>query len=567
MKHLSLKSLDTSFVRPDTPMFVDVIEHLDRNPDLFDTRTRDLISGLRLVAKALGRSPEDTPADPRWLQPRLKAIVPAALGVSAKSWANTLSNAKAGLARFGVIAPRNRRKADLSPEWRRLWAFVLASDNPTLKPALCRFVHFLSTEGISPNEVSEASGLAYRDGLIANEISKSPDVSWRAAVNGWNQATRLLPEWPQIVLTLPKRQKRVAVADDVLPASLHADVNALVNKLERPDPLDGDGRAQALRPNSIRQYRYQLHRFAGELVASGVPPHEITSIAAMCAPDMMERGLRQMLSRNDNKINKSISETGRLLGNLAQTHCGVSDAALAKITKLAGRVMMKSQTGMTRKNRDRLRVLQDERNQLRVIQLPERLFNQAKAGRKPYYRALDREIALAIAILLVCPIRVKNLSEIHLEKSIQRPGDGRVFLVFSEEEVKNSQHIEHELPPDVAAMLDRHLKSRCPELCPPGSPWLFPRRHGLAPMTPGELSGRIGKTILRETGLVMNGHLFRHFAVMIWLDAKPGAYEAARRLLGHSSVSHTINLYSGLEGRSAIAAFSELIATKKGTRK
>lgn len=113
-------------------------------------------------------------------------------------------------------------------------------------------------------------------------------------------------------------------------------------------------------------------------------------------------------------------------------------------------------------------------------------------------------------------------------------------------------------------MVDRHLKTRSPELCPAGSSWLFPRRNGLAPMSPQELSQRIGRTIERETGLVVNGHLFRHFAVMIWLDANPGAYEVARRLLGHSAVSHTINLYSGLEVRSATAAFARLITARKG---
>jgi hypothetical protein len=54
--------------------------------------------------------------------------------------------------------------------------------------------------------------------------------------------------------------------------------------------------------------------------------------------------------------------------------------------------------------------------------------------------------------------------------------------------------------------------------------------------------------------------------VMNWLDANPGGYEVARRLLGHSEVSRTINLYSGLEVKSATRAFADLIETKKGRR-
>ena len=81
-----------------------------------------------------------------------------------------------------------------------------------------------------------------------------------------------------------------------------------------------------------------------------------------------------------------------------------------------------------------------------------------------------------------------------------------------------------------------------------------------------QLSARIFKRIRTETGFEVNAHLFRHLAVMIWLDANPGGYEVARRLLGHSDISKTISLYCGLEVKSATRAFADLIATKKGRR-
>ena len=158
---------------------------------------------------------------------------------------------------------------------------------------------------------------------------------------------------------------------------------------------------------------------------------------------------------------------------------------------------------------------------------------------------------------------MKNLAEIHLERNIHRPGDGRAYLVFEEDETKNERRIEFELPSDVIRMIDRHLASRCPELCPRGTCWLFPKRDGASAIDPNVLSVRITKTIRRATGLDVNAHLFRHLAVMVWLEANPGGYEAARRLLGHAELSHTINLYSCFEGRSAALAFSRLIAEKK----
>lgn len=302
------------------------------------------------------------------------------------------------------------------------------------------------------------------------------------------------------------------------------------------------------------------------MVHSGVPLEEIVGLRVLIDPGMAERGLRQMLSRTNNQTTKLISEIAALLRNLGKI-LGAPAEAQQRLVKLAGRVSAKPQTGITRKNRDRLRVLQDEKNQLRLLHLPERIFARSQGKMKAFTMALAREDALAIAILLVCPIRVKNLAGIRLDRHLHRPGDGRVFLVFDEAEVKNERPIEFELPRDVIRMIDRHLATRAPELCPPGTPWLFPRRDGQGPVGIGQLPQRLSKRIWRETGLRMNAHLFRHFAVMNWLDANPGGYEVARRLLGHSEVSHTINMYSGLEVKAATKAFADLMETKKGRRK
>lgn len=221
---------------------------------------------------------------------------------------------------------------------------------------------------------------------------------------------------------------------------------------------------------------------------------------------------------------------------------------------------------MTKKNRSRLRVLQDDRRQHVLIRLPEVLNKQAAQLPKAFHRFLLQEDALAIAILLVCPLRIKNVAGLHLDRNLHRPGDGRAFLSFEEDETKTGRPIEFEVPPDVLKMIDRHLAQRSPHLCPAGTRWLFPRRDGTGPVDPNQLSSRLSRRIHRETGLEMNAHLFRHFAVMLWLDANPGAYEVARRLLGHSEVSHTINMYSGLEGRAAVRAFSDLVSQKKKAR-
>jgi len=54
-------------------------------------------------------------------------------------------------------------------------------------------------------------------------------------------------------------------------------------------------------------------------------------------------------------------------------------------------------------------------------------------------------------------------------------------------------------------------------------------------------------------------HLFRHFAAHLLLKSAPGNYEAARRLLGHSRLSSTINAYTGIETTEVSRRYGEII--------
>lgn len=567
MKRIDPKTLDLAFVPADTLMFADIIARIAQCPEMSETRKRDLISGLTRVAKALGRTPAEVPADPKWLQPRLEKVMPAAIKLSERSWQNARSDARAALAWAGIVKRRDRAIEDLSPEWRALWQRVLASKDKSLSLALCRFTHFLNALGVSPDDVVQAHADSYLHALEADEISRSPQTAWRAAINAWNRATTRIEGWPQARLALPRRQQVYKRADEDLPAAFVTNLTALMQRMAEPDPFAEDGPVRPLRPASINSYTRQLKRFASELLDAGVPAQEITSVAALCDPERARIGLQAMYARNGNQTNRLMAEIAALLRNLAG-RLDLGEAPRAQLAKLAKKLAKPAQRGMTRKNRERLRPLQDDKTYLKLLMLPEKLFARETGKTKPYLAALAREDALAIALLIHFPLRIKNIAGIHLDRHLQHMGDGRVFLVMTEDDTKTGEHSEAELPGELVRMLKRHLATRTPLLCASGNPWLFPRRDGQGPVDPNHLSSRLKKRIRREVGIEMNAHLFRHLAAMIWLDARPGAYEAARRLLGHSASSHTINLYSGLEARSATNAFGQLLETRrKGPRR
>lgn len=563
MSTIDSELLAKAFVSKGVPMFSTVAESLVADKSLSQTRVRDLTSGLRGVAKALGRPLDDVPADPRWLQPRLSKIAPGALGLSSKSWSNLVSNARAAMAHFGIVARRQNRLEDLTADWRELWSAVLLSGDATLKPALCRFVHFLNGLGVAPEYVADEHAALYRAALEQNEISRSPEVAFRAAVNGWNLATKRIPSWPKTLLPLPLRQMKIMLPEEVFPETFIEELDRLLDALHQPDPfISLEPQREALSSATVKEYRRRLLRFASDLVHAGVAPDRIQSLNVLVEPTMAELGLRQMLARNNRQTNRATAAMATLLRTMSGA-LGVPEASRQRIVFMAKRVALKQPKGLTRKNRDRLRVFQEEANLRKLLRLPEKLQRLPIGRARPYGTALAREDAVAIGLLTYCPIRVKNLAQIHIEKNLHRPGDGRVFLVFEADEVKNHQHVEFELPAELHRMIDRHLRSRAPLLCPPGTPWLFPRRDGNGPIDPNQLSSRLAKRIRKETGLVMNAHLFRHLAVMTFLEANPGAYEAARRLIGHSAVSQTLSMYSGLEVRAATDAFARIVAGKK----
>jgi len=552
---------DRAFIQQDTPTFAEIVARIAPDDSLSPTRRRDMISGLRRISKALGRDPGDVPADSRWLQPRLGKITPAAQGLSKKAWQNALSDARSALVHCGIVEARGRAAHinDLDPCWHRLWRMVLDANDKTLAPALCRFVHFLNQLGVAPDEVGQEHHLGFLEALRVNEISKSPETAHRAAVNGWNLAVKRLPEWPRQTLTVEDRRKIVRLPRETYPPGFGADLDRFLNNLAAPDPFSVEGPMTPRSPATINQYRAMIERFAGYTVAAGIDPNSMSSLAKLTEPETVKTGLRHMMAQNEGKSSIGIDETAALLALVGRRHVRHPAPVQAELDHISSRVAVPRNKGLTQKNRERLSVLRNPAIQRKLLNLPATLIRRSQTCDKPYTAALMREDAVALAILFFCPIRRKNLVTLDLGQHLHRPGDGRVFLRFEDAEVKNGQSIEFELPGEVAIMIDRHVAKRSPTLCPPGTPWLFPRRDGTGPMDLSTMGSRLTKRLRAEIGIDMNLHLFRHFGAMLYLEAHPGQYEVVRRLLGHKELSQTLNAYVGFEAGTATRLFADTV--------
>jgi integrase len=122
--------------------------------------------------------------------------------------------------------------------------------------------------------------------------------------------------------------------------------------------------------------------------------------------------------------------------------------------------------------------------------------------------------------------------------------------------VKNDVAIEAELPSDTVKLLDFYLGRYRPLLLTCPSPWLFPSSRDGA-KSRHALGIQISKFLLRECGLRINPHLFRHIDTKLYLKAHPGAYGVMRLVLAHRSVDTTTRSYCGTETAAAMRHFDE----------
>jgi integrase len=218
-------------------------------------------------------------------------------------------------------------------------------------------------------------------------------------------------------------------------------------------------------------------------------------------------------------------------------------------------------TGMTARNRARLRQF-DPANVTRLVNLPEKIARRLLAEETPTYNeAIRMQSALAIAIVVAAPLRVKNLAGLTLDRHFVRAlpaPDTTTHLVIPSQEVKNGADLEFELPDSVCRLLDIYVTRFRPLLAKTPSAFLFPARQGGA-KPPAQLASQIHRVIRQEIGLQMNVHLFRHLAAKLFLEVHPGEYETVRLLLGHKSLVTTVRSYCGLEQSDAMRRYDAVL--------
>jgi hypothetical protein len=278
--------------------------------------------------------------------------------------------------------------------------------------------------------------------------------------------------------------------------------------------------------------------------------------------------------RNGKRKTGQLANYARTLINAARHWVKASEADIESLRAL-GRSITPKTGGMTDNNRSRLRQFDNQSAVHRLIGLPGLVFdNLPPQGRLSPAQALRAQSALGVAILILgAPLRIKNLASLQLGVHVleTRPMGlgGTVFtgaaksattrhIVLPAHEVKNTKDLEFTLPSGLCKYLDVYVSRCLPILVRGGSTYLFPNTTGGTKREDG-LSVQIKTFIKRETGLIVNAHLYRHLAAKLYLERNPGDYPTVQMLLGHKDLQTTLRAYVGMEQGDAIKRYDQMM--------
>ncbi len=563
-----MSTKNTSLVSPTT--LQGVIDAIALRADLSDQRRLDLRSSLRTFAKALGKVPDQVPADIGALNSQIAGVTAQMVGLSAPRWANVKSGLTTALSLTGAKVIAGKRRGALAPEWAALLDQV---EDRYERSRLSRFMSWCTTEAIAPETVCQGDVDRFVVALAKESLVERPKAVHRDLALAWGRCRTAVVGWPDIAVAVPNHTRAYALAEEDFSDAFVKDVDAYLHHLAEVDPFEATPR-KAMAPTTLRDTKLRIYQLASALAQSGRDPKTILGLSDLVAPEAAKAALRVQRERNGKRKTGQLANYARTLIDAARHWVKASEADIESLRGLARSITPKT-GGMTDRNRARLRQFDNQSAVHRLIGLPGLVFDALPPeGRLSPAQALRAQSALAVAILILgAPLRIKNLASLQLGVHVleTRPiglgGNAAVVagkgtttrhIVLPAVDVKNDKDLEFTLPSGLCKYLDVYVSRCLPILVRGGSSYLFPNTTGGTKREDG-LSVQIKTFIKRETGLIVNAHLYRHLAAKLYLERNPGDYPTVQMLLGHKDLQTTLRAYVGMEQGDAIKRYDQMM--------
>lgn len=540
----------------------DIKASVQKAPDLTSRQRQTLVSALNTVGRVLGQPLTNIPAQPAALREQLSQAKYLLAGVNKRRWTDTRSLTLKALQIGGVqLLPGRRCRSTFSPNW----VAVRGSVKPHYQMGLSRFMNFCSEHGIEPPQVDGSTFAAFHDALIENSLVPHAENIYRETCRLWDRAGVGNDSWPAYRVGPLPEIRRYALSWDSYPKSFQDDVEAFLTRAA-DDNIYAPGREyfRPLRPATLNNRRTRLKEMAFALVTSGFPAKELTSLGVLVKPANARKILEFFYVRAGKRKTSSTYDKACLIRTIARNWVK-KPSYLSELDDLCRTSAVKSQ-GMTKRNRERLRQFDNPRKLDAFLNLPAKLMRIARQRDIGDQQAARNAMcAVMIEILTVAPMRIKNVVELRLGKTIIMPRDpkkGKGYISVPAHEVKNDVDLEFALPKRTLALIQEYLKDFRPRLSETQSDFLFPNESG-SKRHPAAVSRLISDKLREHAGIEMNVHLFRHVAVKIMQAEYPEAYESWRRLLGHKNLDTTLRYYAEAKTEAAHLRYTDLIESRR----
>jgi hypothetical protein len=387
-------------------------------------------------------------------------------------------------------------------------------------------------------------------------------MACRSIARAWNASADENPDWPAQRLTEPPLRAKEGPGWDEFPGGLRRDIDSYLAGLGKLRRGSDGKRSRPCGRRTITTRRAELVAVARMAVRQGIPIESLTSFAALLDPDVVGPVLDAYWKKNGKEPKVYTIDLGWKLLSMAK-QVGLDGTAIERLDDIRASLEEHRHGGLTGKNLQLIRQVLSEGIWSEVVSLPNALMRQARADQAhaPVKAALTAQLAVAIAILSVAPVRLTNLTSIELEKNLIKPGGptSPFWLTFPHYDVKNRVDLNFTFSEALTRLIDEYIHEFRPTLVRgSNAAWLFPGVAG-DPKTANMFSTQITKRILKATGVRMTVHQFRHASAAIYLKHRPGDHETVRRLLGHRNIQTTTGFYSGLETTQASEIFGNII--------
>ena len=537
----------------------DAIKMIAASKELPNQTKRHWMTSARQFAKVQDRPLGMIPARYNAVRNDLAKWHHVPAGLTAKTVMNHRSNVKGMLLWLGREKGVPEHGAPLSAEWEELRALV---KDPLHRSRLSSFMRFCSANNITPlvDEVAVDRFMDYR-----TRCGKPADAAFRRLLaRAWNANVATIRGWPKRRLEEPPVKSAVEIDWEQFHKGLRRDVDRYEDSLKRVRKSRSGRHIKPLRPTTLRARRAELQAAARMAVKVGVRIEKLDSLRSMLKPNVAEKILDAYWERNGTKPRLyTVYLARRFVAIAKETKC-LNDKDCERLQDMCRRLHdERPPDGLTDKNLEFLRKVLTPGVWGRVLKLPMAMMAEARRCQQhaPIRAAVIAQMAVAIAILAVAPVRLANLTSIRLGINLQKPDgpNSDYWLHFTPEDTKNNVRLEFVFKGYLTRLIDEYVHDFWPTLLRGRKEdYLFP---GLSDGAKGKISFsvQITKRIYKATGLKMTVHQFRHAAGAIILKNRPGEFELVRQILGHRSVATTMRCYVGLETIQASEIFTNMI--------